>query len=208
MASLASGQSVTLELSGTVPSGATGSTYTNTATASASDATAVTASDTDILTTQATLSITKTDNDGGSSVTGAVGTAVPGNAITYTVVASNAGPSTATGATVTDPLALNADIASDTWTATQPAGPPASAPPARAPSTTRSPSRPGDRSPTRVTALLTSSVTGTLSNTATASASDASTVSATDTDTLKAQAALTITKTDGVSSIVAGSPDT
>ena len=42
LARLASGQSVTLELAGTVPSGATGSTYVNTATASASDATSVT----------------------------------------------------------------------------------------------------------------------------------------------------------------------
>ena len=38
LASLASGQSVTVELAGTVPSGATGSTYVDTATASASDA--------------------------------------------------------------------------------------------------------------------------------------------------------------------------
>ena len=74
------------------------------------------ATDTDTLTTQATLSVTKTDNDGGSSVTGAIGTAVPGNAITYTIVASNSGPSTATGATVSDPLASNPDVASDTWT--------------------------------------------------------------------------------------------
>ena len=35
LATLASGQSVTLQLAGTVPSGATGSTYVNTATASA-----------------------------------------------------------------------------------------------------------------------------------------------------------------------------
>ena len=41
LATLASGQSVTLQLAGTVPSGATGSTYVNTATASASDASTV-----------------------------------------------------------------------------------------------------------------------------------------------------------------------
>ena len=80
LATLDSGQSVTLQLHGTVPSGATGATYVNTATASASDASAVRATDTDILTTDATLSITKTDNDGGSSVTRTAGTAVPGNA--------------------------------------------------------------------------------------------------------------------------------
>ena len=53
-------------------------------------------------------------------------------------------------------------------------------------------------------ATIQSSATGTLTNTATASASDASTVTATDTDTLSAQATLTITKTDGVTSVVAG----
>jgi uncharacterized repeat protein (TIGR01451 family) len=156
----------------------------------------VSATDTDTLKTHATLSITKTDNDGGSSVTGAIGTAVPGNPITYTVVASNSGPSAATGATVSDPLASNTDVASDTWTATQTGG-------ATGFSATGSGSLndsviiPAGGSITyTVTAVLKSSVTGTLSNTATASASDASTVTATDTDTLKAQADLTITKTD------------
>ena len=101
LASLPAGQSVTLQLAGTVPSGATGSTYVNTATASASDASTVTATDTDTLGTHANLAITKTDNDGGSSVTSTVGSAIPGTSITYTIVASNSGPSTATGVTVT-----------------------------------------------------------------------------------------------------------
>ena len=39
------------------------------------------------------LKITKTDNLGGSSVTGVSGTAHPGQTITYTIVASNTGPS-------------------------------------------------------------------------------------------------------------------
>ena len=118
LASLAAGQSVTLQLAGTVPSGATGATYVNTASASAADASTVTATDSDTLTAQATLAITKTDNDGGSSVTSTVGSATPGTSITYTVVASNAGPSTATGVSVTDALGSNAAISSDTWTAT------------------------------------------------------------------------------------------
>ena len=84
LASLPSGQSVTLKLAGTVPSGATGTSYTNTATASASDASPVNASDTDTLNTQATLAITNTD--GVSSV-------VAGSADTYTIVVSNSGPS-------------------------------------------------------------------------------------------------------------------
>ena len=59
-----------------------------------------------------------------------------------------------------------------------------------------------------MTATIRSSATGTLTNTATASASDASTVTATDTDTLTAQATLAITKTDGVTSVTAGTTDT
>ena len=137
LASLASGQSVTLELAGTVPSGATARPTLNTATASASDASSVRATDTDTLSAQATLAITKTDNDGGSSITSAVGTAVSGTSITYTIVASNSGPSDTAGGSVTDPLALNPDIASDTWTATGREGPPASAPRDRAASPTR-----------------------------------------------------------------------
>ena len=208
LASLASGQSVTLELAGTVPSGATGPTYADTATASASDATTVSATDTDTLSAKATLVITKTDNDGGSSVTSTKGTAVPGASITYTVVASNTGPSNTTGGSVTDPLALNPDIASDTWTATGSTGTTgfsASGSGNIADSVTI----PAGGSVTyTVTAILTSSASGTLSNTATASASDATTVTATDTDTLSPKANLTITNSDGVSSVVAGTSDT
>jgi uncharacterized repeat protein (TIGR01451 family) len=208
LASLGSGQSVTLNLSGTVPSGATGATYVNTATASASDAPTVSATDSDTLTAQSTLIITKTDNDGGSSVTGAVGTAVPGHSVTYTVVTSNSGPSTTTGATVTDPLALNPALSSDTWTAVGSGG--ATGFSASGSGTINdSVTLPSGAAVTyTVVAVVRTSASGTLSNTATASASDASTVSATDTDSLTAQAALTITKSDGVSSVVAGTSDT
>ena len=121
LASLPAGQSVTVELSGTVPPGATGSTYANTAVASASDATSVSATHTDTLNSEATLALTKTDNDG-PSVTGATGTVVPGTSVTYTITASNSGPSTATGVSVSDPLASNPAITSDTWTATATGG--------------------------------------------------------------------------------------
>ena len=53
------------------------------------------ATDVDVLTPSADLVVTKTD--------GAV-VAVPGSSVTYTIVASNAGPSTVVGATVTDVL--------------------------------------------------------------------------------------------------------
>src|SRR5581483_3061113 len=62
------------------------------------------ATDTDTLTGSADLSITKTDG---------VTSATPGGSVTYTITASNAGPSNATGATVADifPAALTC-----TWT--------------------------------------------------------------------------------------------
>ena len=207
-ASLAPGQSVTLEIQGTVPSGATGSTYDNTATASASDASAVSATDTDSLSTQATLSITKTDDHGGSSVTHTAGTAVPGTSITYTIVATNSGPSTAFGASVTDPLASNPAIGSDSWTATGSGGTTGYSASGTG-SISDSLTIPSGGSVTyTVVAALVSSASGTLSNTATASASDATTVTATDTDTLNAQATLAITKTDGTTSVVPGTTDT
>ena len=52
------------------------------------------------------MTITKIDSAGGSSVTGAVGTVVQGQALTYTIVVSNTGTQagTITGATVDDPF--------------------------------------------------------------------------------------------------------
>ena len=159
-----------------MPSGPPAPPTSNTATASASDAATVTATDTDTLTAQATLAITKTDNDGGSSVTSTSGTAVPGTSITYTVVASNSGPSTATGASVTDPLALNPAISSDTWTATGSGGATGFSASGSG-SISDSLTIPAGGSVTyTVVAAIKSSATGTLSNTATASATDASTV--------------------------------
>jgi uncharacterized repeat protein (TIGR01451 family) len=201
------GGAVTYTVTASIRSSATG-TLVNTATASASDASTVSATDSDALNSQATLAITETDNDGGSSLTSTVGSAVPGNSITYTVVASNSGPSTATGASVTDPLALNPAIASDTWTATGSGGTTGYT---ASGSGTISDSLtiPSGGSVTyTVVAAIRSSATGTLVNTATASASDASTVTATDSDTLSPHATLAITKTDGVTSITAGSTDT
>ena len=167
------------------------------------------ATDTDTLTAQATLAITKTDNDGGSSVTGAVARPCPGTSITYTIVASNTGPVRRPPAPrSTDPLALNPAITSDTWTArgsggatgfsasgtgtiddsvTIPAGG----------SVTYTRDRPP--SPPRPPAPST--------NTATASRHRRHHGHAPPTPTrLTAQATLAITKTDGVSSIVAGTP--
>jgi uncharacterized repeat protein (TIGR01451 family) len=62
------------------------------------------ATDTDTLTPQADLGITKTDG---------VTTATPGGSVTYTITAANAGPSNAPGATVTDTFPASLTC---TWT--------------------------------------------------------------------------------------------
>src|SRR5207253_2493902 len=96
--SLASGQSVSITLSGMIDPNATG-TLTNTVTvappAGATDTNTAdnTATDTDTLTPEADLAITKTDG---------VASVVPGGSTTYNIMVSNNGPSTAVDATVTD----------------------------------------------------------------------------------------------------------
>jgi uncharacterized repeat protein (TIGR01451 family) len=95
---LPAGGSVTYTATCTIAPSATG-TLSNTATVTApggvTDPTPGnnSATDTDTLTPQADLAITKTDG---------VTTVLPGGAVTYTITASNAGPSDAPGATVTD----------------------------------------------------------------------------------------------------------
>src|SRR4029077_14351454 len=83
-------------LKGTVPPGATGA-LTNTVEAIApagfADPTPSIATDTDQLTPQADLAVTKSGPT----------TVVPGNSAVYTIVVSNAGPSTATNVMVNDP---------------------------------------------------------------------------------------------------------
>ncbi len=82
------------------------------------------ATDSDTLTPSADLSITKTDG---------VTTATPGGSVTYTITASNAGPSNATGATVADTFPASLTC---TWTCGGAGGGTCTAP-ARATSTTR-----------------------------------------------------------------------
>ena len=160
------------------------------------------ATDTDTLDLIADLSITKTD---GSA------TAVPGGVVTYSIVASNAGPSDVTGATVSD--LLPATLSGATWACVGSGGGTCTA------------SGSGNMADTvnlpvgatvtyTLTATLSAVATGTLVNTATvavpAGVSDPNpgNDSATDTDTLTPTADLAITKTDGVTSIVPGAPIT
>jgi uncharacterized repeat protein (TIGR01451 family) len=211
---LAAGASITYTVTANISSAATGS-LTNTATVSVPSGTADTdmsnnsATDTDSLTPQVDLAITKVDDQGGSSTTASLGTAVPGQSITYTIVVTNNGPSDVMGATVGD--TFPAGISSDTYTAGIITG--------TASGFTTSGS--GNISDTvnlaagasityTVTANIDPAATGNLSNTATVSVpsgtteTNASNNSATDTDTLTPQADLSITKDDGMTEAVPG----
>ncbi len=171
----------TLELSGTVSSGSA-STLTNTAVASASDATSVSATDTATLSPQADLTISKTDD--------ANGHAVPGESLTYTITLTNTGPSDATNVVVNDlppatftnvttpniPAGVNYNSLTGVFTIGALAA--------------------GATETLTLSGTVSSSATGSLTNTATASASDATSVSATVTDSLAPQTNLSITITD------------
>src|SRR5204862_456621 len=143
--------------------------------------------------------ITKTDG---------AATAIPGTSITYTIVVSNAGPSTATGASVVD--TFPASLTGATYTAVQTGG-----------ATGFTASGSGNINDTvtlpvgstityTATATLSASATGTLSNAATVSAPAGVTDptpannTATDTDVLTPTADLRITKTDGSLTAIPG----
>ncbi|MCA9127265.1 MAG: DUF11 domain-containing protein, partial [Planctomycetales bacterium] len=146
----------------------------------------------------ADLSITKTDG---------VTTATPGGSVTYTITASNAGPSAVVGATVSDifPVALN----NVSWTSVGSGG------------GTGTASGNGDINDTvnlpvggsityTVSATISAAATGSLVNTATVAApggvTDPSLVnnSATDTDTLSPLADLSITQVDSADPLSGG----
>jgi uncharacterized repeat protein (TIGR01451 family) len=197
------GGSVTFTVSGTVAAGATGS-LANTATVAAPGGVTDpvpannTATDTDTLTPQADLTITKTDG---------VTSAVPGQAIAYTIVAANQGPSAVSAATVTD--TFPAALAGVTWTCTGAGGGTCSA--SGSGSLNEVVGLPVGASVTfTVTATVGASATGTLANTATVTAPVGVTDptpgnnNATDTDTLTPRADLGVTKTDGTAWAVPG----
>ncbi len=199
---LPSGGSVTYTASCTISASATG-TLSNTATVTApggvTDPTPGnnSATDSDTLAAQADLSITKTDG---------VTTATPGGSVTYTITASNAGPSNATGATVTDTFPASLTC---TWTCVGAGGGTCTA--AGSGNINDTVNLPSGGSVTyTASCTISASATGTLSNTATVAAPGGVTDptpgnnSATDTDTLAAQADLAITKTDGVTTATAG----
>jgi uncharacterized repeat protein (TIGR01451 family) len=194
------GGSATYTASCTINAAATG-TLSNTATVTSAiadpNAGNGSATDTDTLTPQADLAITKTDG---------VTTATPGGSVTYTITASNAGPSNAPGSSVADtfPAALTC-----TWTCVGAGGGTCTA--AGSGNIADTVNLPAGGSTTyTATCAISAAATGTLSNTATVAAAAGVTDptpgnnSATDTDTLAPSADLAITKTDGVTSVLAG----
>jgi len=199
---LPSGASVTYTVSATISAAASG-TLSNTATVTAPDTVADTnqannsATDTDTIAQSADLVITKTDG---------VTIATPGGSVTYTITASNAGLSDATGATVADtfPAALTA-----TWTCVGAGGGTCTA--SGSGNINDTVSLPAGGSVTyTASATISAAATGTLSNTATVTAPAGVTDptpgnnSATDSDTLVASADLAITVTDGVTTATPG----
>ncbi len=201
-ANLPSGGSVTYTASCTVSAAATG-TLSNTATVTApagvTDPTPGnnSATDSDTLAASADLSITKTDG---------VTTATAGGSVTYTIVASNAGPSNATGATVADTFPASLTC---TWTCAGSGGGTCTA--AGSGNINDTANLPSGGSVTyTASCAVSAAATGSLVNTATVTAPAGVTDptpgnnSATDTDALGASADLSITKTDGVTSVMPG----
>jgi len=187
------GSSVTYTVSATINPAATG-TLTNTATVASSEVDPTpgnnSATDTDTLVPTANLAVTKTD--------GAT-TEVPGTSVTYTIVASNAGPSVATSVAISD--TFPAALTGVTFTAVATGGATGFTA-AGSGNIADSASMPvGSTVTYTVSGTISSAATGTLTNTATISSGAVDTVpgnnTATDTDTLVPQTNVAVTKTDG-----------
>jgi uncharacterized repeat protein (TIGR01451 family)/fimbrial isopeptide formation D2 family protein len=197
---LPAGGSVTYTATCTINASATG-TLVNTATVSSGvtdpNPANNSATDTDTLTPQADLSITKTN---GVTLVAAGGTS------NYTITASNAGPSDAPGATVADTFPASLTCG---WTCVGAGGGTCTA--AGSGNINDTVNLPAGGSVTYTAGCnVSQSATGTLSNTATVAAPAGVTDpnpannSATDTDTIQPTADLSITKTDGVTSATPG----
>ena len=203
---LRSGGTATFTVSGTVSGTATG-TLSNTATVTApgsfleANTANNSATDTTQISANYDLSITKTDNQA---------TAYSGSPISYTIVVTNSGPSNITGALVND--GLPAAIQNAAWSVSYVNG-------SGATSGTGSISNAainllaGGTATFVINGTVASGFTGTLSNTATVTPPDALDAdpddnSATDTTEILPAADLTISKSNGASSVVPGTQTT
>ena len=156
------------------------------------------ATDTDTMAPAADVSITKTDG---------VASAVPGQSVTYTVIATNAGPSDVVGAPLLDPLPAGA--ASATWTCAGAAG--GACPTSGTGGITAAVDLPVGATVTfTVVTAVAPTATGLLVNTASISVPvgvtdpDPADDVATDVDALTPLADLGITKTDGLTTALPG----
>jgi uncharacterized repeat protein (TIGR03803 family) len=196
IASLAAGSSVTYTATATITPSATGtlaSTATVGSNANTTNSANTTATDTDTLTTQSDLSVTVSDNVGGTSgPTATTGAATPGGSVTYTVVVSNAGPSTASNVSVLDPLPTG--VTAFSWSGNGKTNQPGAL------SNSIATLAPGASVTYTVVATISPSATGSLSNTATVSTSNdpvTSNNTATDSDHLFAPTTTTVTDGGG-----------
>src|SRR5205085_2254500 len=149
-----------------------------------------TATDTDNLTPQNDVGVTKVDSQGGSSITNTPGTVVPGTTFTYTITVTNTGPSTATNVAVSD--TFPAAITSDSWSGNGTSG-------TGNISDTIASLAVGATVVYTVTATVNPSATGTLTNTVTVTAANDTNPNnntATDTDNLTPQNDVGVTKAD------------
>ena len=202
-ASAAVGGTLTYTLTGTLSPSATG-TLVNTASVATpagipdTNAANNSATDTDTLTPQADLQAAKSDGQA---------SAVPGLPLTYQMTVSNAGPSSASGAMVTD--TLPGALGGASWTCTASAG--SSCPASGSGSIGHAVNLAfGGTLSYSLTALLSPSATGSLSNTLSVAAPGgvtdpaAGNNSATDTDSLTPVADLRVTKSDGQTAAIPG----
>ncbi|MGE0882031.1 MAG: beta strand repeat-containing protein [Blastocatellales bacterium] len=206
--SLLNGGTATFNLTVTPNPSATG-TITNTATVGMPGGAVDpnpnndTASDTNTLTPMADLSITKTDG---------TNTVVAGTQTMYTITVRNNGPSTVTGATVSDIVPTK--LTNVTWTCTASTGGACGAPSGSGSINTTVDLLPGSTATFKLNATVVNSATGSLSNTATvtapASVPDPTPANNNDTDvnTITQTVDLAITKTNNATSVVPGTQTT
>ncbi len=202
------GSSVSVTIDATVVPSARG-TLSNTATVSTpsgvtdSNPADNSATDVDAVLAVADLSISKTDGRTD---------ALPGDTLTYTIDIANAGPSQALGALVQDAIPAELSVAS--WTCLATAGSSCGATSGSGDIAERVDLDTGGSVTFTVTAVVRPDATGTVVNTATVEApsgvSDPTPANnaANDSTMLSPLSDVSITKTDGVSTIVAGAPTT